>query len=525
MNSGELIKLIEGNSIAQDISYSGNNTMTNAAKILELPKSKTPIEISGTFIKQPSSFTMECKVGTILLTDTSDEDSVFSDKENSELLTKEDLEENEANNIGSCNTKVDESIYKCIFDEDSENEEELAAKKAKTEPRFLLNYQKENLLHNSNLALKSNQFNHQISQDYPYRDQQFVKNYRTTNIFRANSIPTQMQHSFVSTSNYSNASYLHPSANVANYFPNCNNMFRMSYHNQTHNLQNRMQSNNFTYYTPINMSNYSSKANSSLLTSSSSIYPRPQTQSSDKSFRDSISIELIMMMLEDKINSKVEITLNDYNIFLKDRVLCLISSKESSKKMQKCICLLTPEVINAVFNEILPNVIASLKNNFCNYFYQRFFKNLNTQQRLKILWLFKENHFFSLCCLKAGVYLVISVIEKISTTEEMNLVDSVLGDRLLELLTNSNGYRVLEKITLRFDEKYFNHLFNPIFSNFVNFSKDPSACEVLKVLLSKINKNNKLCKMFAQLISENLLELASDKVATSIVVASLYVRF
>jgi hypothetical protein len=122
------------------------------------------------------------------------------------------------------------------------------------------------------------------------------------------------------------------------------------------------------------------------------------------------------------------------------------------------------------------------------------------------------------------VYLVISIIEKVSTVEEMNLIDSVLGDRLLDLLTNPNGYRVLEKITLRFEEQYFSHIFNPIFASFVMYSKDPSACEVLKVLLSKINKNNKLYKMFAQLISDNLLELASDKIATSIVVASLYVR-
>ena len=52
---------------------------------------------------------------------------------------KEDIEQNETNKIEKSDIQVDESIYKYIFDEESEKDDDSPLKKAKTDPTLFLN--------------------------------------------------------------------------------------------------------------------------------------------------------------------------------------------------------------------------------------------------------------------------------------------------------------------------------------------------------------------------------------------------
>lgn len=517
MNSDErLIKLIEGGlntSSKYSMKLASTNVTTNLSddNLAEVVTSKISLsESKRKYSKErKSSITKINRKSSLLSADySSEEDSVFSDKDTSVIPIKEVLEENEADHHGVTYSQIDDSIYKYIFEDASDIDDCSLKRKSKSEAFANFNSKEETNI-NQKKTSSTSFGSHPIlyNQARNTFDITFPKNLHSNNSL---SYFVESAHNQMNRYNY--GVYYYPRYHH-------NNEVRYSY-------QLKGGFNNQT----LNHSYIQHQNNSNLNYNVGSIERGLVDPSKDlsnftfeKKPNDCISISLTIKMIDDKIISKTDITRNDYTFFLKDRIINLISSKDSSKKMQKCIFLLNPEVINSILDEILPNIINSINNNFCNYFYQRFFKYLNTQQRLRVLNLFVENYFFSLCCLKTGVYLVIAIIEKVASTEEMDLINSALADKFLELLTNPNGYRVLEKITLRFEERYYIHIFSPIFSNFVNYSKNPYACEVLKVLLSKINKNNKLCKAFAQLISSSLLELSTDKTASSIVVAALYV--
>lgn len=275
--------------------------------------------------------------------------------------------------------------------------------------------------------------------------------------------------------------------------------------------------NTFSFYSPVQNSIKTFNPNF-IRESSRSSYNQGSIAMYFNPFADSLRF------LEGKLQCKDKISKFEYEAIIKGKVIGLASSRESSKKMQKAINLFLEETVNAIFNEIFSQIIPNLNSNFCNFFLQKFLKVLNKPQRIQILELFKESNFYSLCCNTNSVYLVVSIIEKVNSLEEMNIVSSQLGSRYLNLMVHQTGYRVLEKVILKFEEKYFDRIIPSIINNFVNYSKDSYASEVIKILLFRISKSSKFSSVFSQLIIDNLLELSSNKVSNSVVVASLFVR-
>ena len=143
MNSDErLIKVMEAglntSSKLSNLATSTKSAIKSSDDLIELQPNRMSLnDFKRKYSRERiSSFSKANRKGNILLADFSDDDSVFSEKDTSVFPIQEDLEENEADNYAATASKADESIYKYIFDQDSDNDDDLIGKKAKSEPQL-----------------------------------------------------------------------------------------------------------------------------------------------------------------------------------------------------------------------------------------------------------------------------------------------------------------------------------------------------------------------------------------------------
>ena len=131
-----------------------------------------------------------------------------------------------------------------------------------------------------------------------------------------------------------------------------------------------------------------------------------------------LTMSQIIVSLTEVTQSKLLVDYNYYSKFLKGKLYYLISNKNTSKLMQKIACQIEPSTLTEVIKEIITFFIFSLQNDFCNYFYQKLFKYISQGERILILSYFK-NQLPNICLLHTGVYVIISLIDKATTIEEI----------------------------------------------------------------------------------------------------------
>lgn len=256
------------------------------------------------------------------------------------------------------------------------------------------------------------------------------------------------------------------------------------------------------------------------------VYKKPSNSSNTNSCKSKKSIsredtEKAYSTLKTKIESKSTISLKDYEMNLKGHILALISSKEYSKKMQKSVNLFSEDASEEILSELIPDIMSSVNNIYCNYFYQKYFKYLTLKLRIKLLYFFK-NKLFSLCQIKTGVYIVISLIEKASTDEEICLITENLLEKYEDLICHSHGYRALEKLILKLEIKYYDQLANYISKNVVILMKNEYSSEVVKAFVSKPITNQSISSIIISNINENMVEILSDAKGASLVLCLSY---
>lgn len=231
----------------------------------------------------------------------------------------------------------------------------------------------------------------------------------------------------------------------------------------------------------------------------------PTTQLKSQSLTSDIN--KIMKFLNTKIQNKSLITIKEYTTFLKGNIFRLISDKELSKKMQKIANTLDEYSSEELLKEIAPHISNSEENEFCNYFYQKYFKYLSLKQRIKLLYLFKNN-FIVFSYQKTGVHLIVSLIDKATSQEEYELIKEQIKFRLTEFITNSNAFRVIKSFILTFSNEKSQFIFDFILANVMSLYTYESFVNLISSIISKLS--NSFIETLYKIISSNFLLIVKD---------------
>ncbi len=153
--------------------------------------------------------------------------------------------------------------------------------------------------------------------------------------------------------------------------------------------------------------------------------------------------------------------INKYKLILLSNINVLLNNLKTFKGSVICqnfIDNLTDEKeCSTLFNNILPNICTIMCLEYGNYFFQKFLKKLNLQQRLAIYKIIEPN-FYDIAGNKFGTHSIQSLINNIQSENEIVYLNNLISKNMYFLFVDKNAYHIIMKLILDFPESKRNCL-------------------------------------------------------------------
>ena len=180
----------------------------------------------------------------------------------------------------------------------------------------------------------------------------------------------------------------------------------------------------------------------------------------------------------------------------------LITSQCGSRFMQKIYKKLNTQLTTLIFNEILPFFQNLMVDNYANYFTQKFFGILNKSQR--ILFLKQIGPYIpEIANSHIGTYPLQSLIGQLITDEEKEIVYSSVYPKILEIINNSNGVHVIEKMIEVYSDEKLCSIYDIIVKYFIHLTTNADGLFICKKMILK-NKMPFYINKLVNIITKNL---------------------
>ena len=165
-------------------------------------------------------------------------------------------------------------------------------------------------------------------------------------------------------------------------------------------------------------------------------------------------------IFDNNCNIKTQTTI-DNKILLFSNIYILLENLKTFKG--SIICQEFIDNINnekessILFNNITPHICTIMCLEYGNYFFQKFLKKLNLEQKL-IIYKIIEPNFYNIAANKFGTHSIQSLINNIQTPYELYFLYKLICKNLYFLFVDSNAYHIMMKIILDFPEEQRNPL-------------------------------------------------------------------
>ena len=220
---------------------------------------------------------------------------------------------------------------------------------------------------------------------------------------------------------------------------------------------------------------------------------------------------------DDNINTK-----NICNIFTKknkDKLLILsninllldnLKTFKGSIVSQEFIDNITDvKECSILFNNIMPHICTIMCLEYGNYFFQKFLKKLNLEQKL-IIYQVIEPNFYIIATNQFGTHSIQSLINNIESQYELMALSRLISKNMYFLFINNNSYHIMMKIILDFpeDQRNFINLYLVMNADKIITNCNGAFC-INKFIIN--NKNLKLRALLIQNLKNNIKQLIFNK--------------
>ena len=194
-----------------------------------------------------------------------------------------------------------------------------------------------------------------------------------------------------------------------------------------------------------------------------------------------------------------------YN-FVKGKFLSIIKNHKGSKIFQKYLkSTHSDEILHLIFVELSNNLEELIIDPYANYFCKKFFTCLNQKDRIDFLKGI-EKSLIKLSSDSIGTYPIQTIIEHLNTKVEKMIIISAIKDRFEELIYDSYGCHVLEKLLVCFEDEYVLFIYFYIFEKFLYLANNNNGICIIKKILTFTNKK-RLHEKLKTIVKENALYL------------------
>jgi hypothetical protein len=187
-------------------------------------------------------------------------------------------------------------------------------------------------------------------------------------------------------------------------------------------------------------------------------------------------------ILERNVRPKEKLDSDTYEK-LKGNFLKVVTSQNGSRVLQKALHNTEPIYISRIFEEIHSELGNLMVDPYANYFCQKFFGMLNSEQR-KIFLNVIRDHVYDIGVSKIGTYPLQAVLDQLKTDEEKMIIINYIKDKIMDICLDSQGVHVVEKMIICYEEEIIKDIYRIIIDNYVTLANNPNGlCVCKKVII------------------------------------------
>ena len=206
-------------------------------------------------------------------------------------------------------------------------------------------------------------------------------------------------------------------------------------------------------------------------------------------------------------------------IFNIEKLLNNLKTYWGSINLQNNLNYLDNIEIAILLNNIIPYINEVMCLEYGNYFFQKFIKKLNVQQKLKIYQIIEPN-FINIALNKNGTHSIQSLINVIQSSIEQLALNNLLNKDILSLINDKNAYHIIMKIIIEIPENQRNNINLFIVNNIEKIIINPygSYC-VNKYIVNNTDLNMR--SLLIKNMSDNIRSFFFHKCSCSILLLLL----
>ena len=182
----------------------------------------------------------------------------------------------------------------------------------------------------------------------------------------------------------------------------------------------------------------------------------------------------------------------------------ILSSQQGCKIFHNYFHNTNNKILNCIFIEISEHLLTLLPLPHTHYALIKFYDSISINNKLFFLNIIKNN-FLLLSTHNISTYFIQNLIEKLTTSEEKQIIIKTIHKFLLELSLNKYGTHVICKIILFFEYQYITSIISFVINNFMLLSLDSNGLCIVKKIVALENSTQ---TMYYLIIKDILLKNA-----------------
>ena len=202
-------------------------------------------------------------------------------------------------------------------------------------------------------------------------------------------------------------------------------------------------------------------------------------------------------------------TFQEFLAHSKHKLSVIIKTSIGSRFLQKMLTKITPKDITQLFHTLNTELPSLICDNYGNYFFQKIILKCSLEQRL-FLCDALHLHYAHIANDISGTHCLQSLIEKLSDSQEEEIIKNNIIDSLFTLSCGVNSTHVIQKLLGKIPEMKRTYINTFILDNFVQLCKDVNGICVVKKFLSE-NKSEVIAVHIVNALEKNCYEITRDQ--------------
>jgi len=174
-----------------------------------------------------------------------------------------------------------------------------------------------------------------------------------------------------------------------------------------------------------------------------------------------------------------------------------------------------PRFLKVFFQEMKKRLPELMTDNFGHYAVEALFKHCSSNQRITLLQNLGPN-LPNVACHKQGSFSVQSLINAVSTRDEISLLKEYLKRDLPRIILSCPGHYVILRFISRFGWPCASFICDKLATNVVGFATDHYGLRVMKAVFDSVHPKEQLQKLFESVV-EHTNTLAENQYGNYII--------